>query len=161
LGSLHLLAPNPVFRYLRVRPDGEPKNRSRLVVTFVPRNGRSVEGLMLIHEEERPTGLGVLLSVTLDVPIVRIPMPSNPGSVRGLPPVEFPVPLFDVVASCITIRGSFVGTRQDMVEALAIAADGKVKADIELQPLSAINKLFERLERADGASRVVLEFAPV
>ena len=39
----------------------------------------------------------------------------------GLPPGEFPVPLFDVVANCITIRGSFVGTRQDMAEALAFA----------------------------------------
>jgi threonine dehydrogenase-like Zn-dependent dehydrogenase len=52
----------------------------------------------------------------------------------GLPPGEFPVPLFDVVANCITIRGSFVGTRQDMAEALAFAVGGKVKADIELQP---------------------------
>ncbi|WP_293880370.1 zinc-dependent alcohol dehydrogenase [Sphingomonas sp.] len=76
----------------------------------------------------------------------------------GLPPGEFPVPLFDVVANCITIRGSFVGTRKDMVEALAFAADGKVKADIELQPLSAINTVFERLERGDVPSRVVLNF---
>src|ERR1700685_2513341 len=37
----------------------------------------------------------------------------------GLPPGEFPVPLFEVVASCITIRGSFVGTRQGMADALA------------------------------------------
>jgi propanol-preferring alcohol dehydrogenase len=76
----------------------------------------------------------------------------------GLPPGEFPVPLFDVVANCITIRGSFVGTRQDMAEALAFAAEGKVKADIELQPLSAINKIFERLQHGDVASRVVLDF---
>jgi len=76
----------------------------------------------------------------------------------GLPPGEFPVPLFDVVANCITIRGSFVGTRQDMVEALAFAADGRVKADIELQPLSAINEVFDRLQRGDVASRVVLDF---
>jgi propanol-preferring alcohol dehydrogenase len=45
-----------------------------------------------------------------------------------------------------------------MAEALAFAADGKVKADIELQPLSAINKIFERLEHGDVPSRVVLEF---
>jgi alcohol dehydrogenase, propanol-preferring len=77
----------------------------------------------------------------------------------GLPPGEFPVPLFDVVANCITIRGSFVGTRQDMAEALAFVAAGKVKADIELQPLSAINQIFARLERGDVASRVVLDFA--
>jgi len=76
----------------------------------------------------------------------------------GLPPGEFPVPLFDVVANCITIRGSFVGTRQDMVEALAFAAEGKVKADIELQPLSSINQVFERLQRGDVASRAVLDF---
>ena len=76
----------------------------------------------------------------------------------GLPPGEFPVPLFDVVANCITIRGSFVGTRQDMAEALAFAIGGKVKADIELQPLSAINEIFDRLEHGDVPSRVVLEF---
>src|SRR6202034_3893348 len=76
----------------------------------------------------------------------------------GLPPGEFPVPLFDVVANCITIRGSFVGTRYDMAEALRFAADGKVKADIELAPLSSINDVFNRLERGDIASRVVLDF---
>lgn len=77
----------------------------------------------------------------------------------GLPPGEFPVPLFDVVASCITIRGSFVGTRKDMAEALDFAAAGKVRADIELQPLSAINGIFERLAHGDVPSRVVLDFA--
>ena len=50
----------------------------------------------------------------------------------GLPPGDFPLPLFDVVANCITIRGSFVGNREDMAETLAFAAQGKVKADIEL-----------------------------
>ena len=77
----------------------------------------------------------------------------------GLPPGEFPVPLFDVVANCITIRGSFVGTRADMAEALAFGAAGKVKADIELQPLSAINSVFDRLGRGDVPSRVVIDFA--
>lgn len=77
----------------------------------------------------------------------------------GLPPGEFPTPLFDVVANCITIRGSFVGSRSDMAEALAFAAAGKVKADIELQPLSAINQVFERLAHGDVPSRVVLDFS--
>lgn len=77
----------------------------------------------------------------------------------GIPPGEFPVPLFEVVANCVTVRGSFVGTRADMAEALAFAADGKVKADIELLPLSAINTVFERLQHGDVPSRVVLDFA--
>src|SRR5450830_658599 len=77
----------------------------------------------------------------------------------GLPPGEFPMALFDVVANCITVRGSFVGNRQDMAEALAFAAEGKVRADIELQPLSAINQVFERLERGDVPARVVIDFS--
>jgi propanol-preferring alcohol dehydrogenase len=76
----------------------------------------------------------------------------------GLPPGDFPLPLFDVVANCITIRGSFVGNREDMAEALAFAADGKVRADIELQPLSAINDVLDRLEYGKVAARVVLDF---
>lgn len=77
----------------------------------------------------------------------------------GLPPGDFPTPLFDVVVNCITIRGSFVGTRLDMSEALSFAAAGKVKADIELQPLSAINEVLNRLERGEVPSRVVLDFS--
>jgi propanol-preferring alcohol dehydrogenase len=76
----------------------------------------------------------------------------------GIPPGDFPVPLFDVVADCISIRGSFVGNREDLAESLSFAAEGKVKADIELQPLSAINKVFTRLEHGDVPARVVLQF---
>jgi propanol-preferring alcohol dehydrogenase len=76
----------------------------------------------------------------------------------GLPPGQFPLEIFNLVASCVTVRGSFVGTRKDMAECLDFAATGKVKADIELQPLSAINSIFERLEHGDVPSRVVLDF---
>ena len=76
----------------------------------------------------------------------------------GIPPGDFPVPLFDVVAACISIRGSFVGNREDLAESLSFAAEGKGKADIELQPLSAINDVFTRLEHGDVPARVVLQF---
>jgi hypothetical protein len=46
-----------------------------------------------------------------------------------------------------------------MAEALSFAVGGKVKADIELQPLSSINQIFDRLEHGDVPSRVVLDFA--
>jgi propanol-preferring alcohol dehydrogenase len=69
------------------------------------------------------------------------------------------VPLFDVVANCITVRGSFVGTREDMAQTLDFAARGLVKADVELQPLSAINDVFTRLEHGDVAARIVLDFS--
>jgi len=45
-----------------------------------------------------------------------------------------------------------------MTTFLDFAARGKVKADIELQPLSAINDIFMRLEHGDVAARVVIEY---
>ena len=45
-----------------------------------------------------------------------------------------------------------------MTEALAFAAEGRVHADIELQPLSAVNTIFDRLQHGDVPSRVVIDF---
>jgi propanol-preferring alcohol dehydrogenase len=74
----------------------------------------------------------------------------------GLPPGDFPTPIFDVVLKRLTIRGSIVGTRLDLQEALQFAALGKVTPTIELQPLSAINKVIDRLKQGDVSGRVVL-----
>ena len=54
--------------------------------------------------------------------------------------------------------GSVVGTRRDLTETLEFSADGRVKADIELQPLSAIYDVLGRLEHGDVASRVAIAF---
>ncbi len=54
---------------------------------------------------------------------------------NGLPPGEFPVSIFDMVLNGYTLRGSIVGTRFDLEEALAFAAEGKVKATIETLPM--------------------------
>jgi alcohol dehydrogenase, propanol-preferring len=75
---------------------------------------------------------------------------------NGLPPGEFPVSIFDVVLNRYTIRGSIVGTRLDLEEALSFAAEGKVKAIIETQPLESINDVFQRLKTGKVNGRVVL-----
>jgi alcohol dehydrogenase, propanol-preferring len=75
----------------------------------------------------------------------------------GLPPGEFPAPIFDVVLKRLTIRGSIVGTRKDLEEALQVAGEGKVRASVEGQPLEAINTVFDRLRRGDVQGRVVLQ----
>lgn len=77
----------------------------------------------------------------------------------GLPPGDFPTPLFDVVLKRITIRGSLVGTRQDLHEALQFAAEGKVHANIQRLPLTCINAIFERLCAGKVEGRVVLDIA--
>src|ERR1700687_255836 len=75
---------------------------------------------------------------------------------NGLPPGEFPVSIFDIVLNGYTIRGSIVGTRLDLEESLAFAAEGKVKATIETLPLECINDVFSRLKRGQVNGRVVL-----
>jgi propanol-preferring alcohol dehydrogenase len=76
---------------------------------------------------------------------------------NGLPPGEFPISIFDVVLNRYTIRGSIVGTRMDLEEALTFAADGKVRATIETQPLQSINDVFARLKSGQVNGRVVLQ----
>jgi len=78
---------------------------------------------------------------------------------NGLPPGEFPVSIFDLVLNGQTVRGSIVGTRKDLEEALQFAADGKVKATIEPQPLGSINDIFDRLKQGKVNGRIVLDIA--
>jgi len=75
---------------------------------------------------------------------------------NGLPPGEFPVSIFDLVLNRYTLRGSIVGTRVDLEEALAFAAEGKVKATIETQPLESINDVLARLKAGKVNGRIVL-----
>ncbi|WP_047462073.1 alcohol dehydrogenase AdhP [Rhizobium rhizogenes] len=77
----------------------------------------------------------------------------------GLPPGEFPTPIFDVVLKRITLRGSIVGTRRDLDEAIAFAADGKVKAEITKAPLSDINEIFAKLKAGKVEGRMVLDLS--
>ncbi|MBH5370765.1 alcohol dehydrogenase AdhP [Bradyrhizobium glycinis] len=79
-------------------------------------------------------------------------------SLVGLPPGEFPTPIFDVVLKRITVRGSIVGTRRDLDEAIAFAADGKVKAEVTKVPLAGINDVFDRMKAGKIDGRMVLDF---
>ncbi|MED0668374.1 alcohol dehydrogenase AdhP [Pseudobacillus badius] len=76
--------------------------------------------------------------------------------VVGLPNDELPIPIFDTVLNGVTVKGSIVGTRLDMKEALDFAARGKVKAQIETAPLDEINEVFEKMVQGKINGRIVL-----
>ncbi|MFJ1268263.1 alcohol dehydrogenase AdhP [Legionella lytica] len=76
---------------------------------------------------------------------------------NGLPPGFFPVSIFDMVLEGITLRGSIVGTRLDLQESLAFAAEGKVKATIMTEKLEHINTVFEQLKQGKINGRIVLD----
>ena len=77
-------------------------------------------------------------------------------SLVGLPPGNFPTPIFDVVLKRLTIRGSIVGTRKDLAEALAFAADGKVHSHIHQVRLEDINNIFTNLRAGTVDGRMVI-----
>lgn len=77
---------------------------------------------------------------------------------NGLPPGDFPLPIFDTVLNGVTIRGSIVGTRNDLQESIDFAADGSVQAHVEsTAPLEDINHVFDRMRHGDITGRVVLD----
>ena len=78
-------------------------------------------------------------------------------SLVGLPPGDFPLPIFEVVLKRITIRGSIVGTRLDLTESLAFAAEGSVKTTFAWDKLDNINAVFDRMKPGDIDGRVVLD----
>ena len=74
----------------------------------------------------------------------------------GVPPGEFPTPIFDVVLGRITLRGSIVGGRQDLAEAIGFATEGKVRSTIQKKKLEDINEVFTDLKAGRVNGRIVM-----
>ena len=74
----------------------------------------------------------------------------------GLPPGMISVPVFETVLKRITVRGSIVGTRQDLEESLQFAAEGKVAPHFSWDSLENINEIFRRMEAGKIDGRIVM-----
>src|SRR5262252_8654210 len=66
------------------------------------------------------------------------------------------LPIFNMVLKRITVRGSIVGTRQDLEEALAFAGSGAVSAHFSWDKLENINDIFARMEEGKIDGRIVV-----
>lgn len=77
----------------------------------------------------------------------------------GLPPGDFATPIFDVVLKRITVRGSIVGTRADLADAIAFAAEGTVRARVHEAGLDDINRVLSELRAGRIEGRMVLRVA--
>ena len=80
-------------------------------------------------------------------------------ALNGLPKGHFDLSIFDTVLNRYTVRGSIVGTRKDMQEAVAFAVEGKVKATVHAARLEDINEVFDQMKKGQIDGRVVLEIA--
>lgn len=80
-------------------------------------------------------------------------------SLNGLPPGSFDLPIFETVLNRYTVRGSIVGTRKDMQEAISFAVEGKVKPTIHMAKLEDINSVFDQMKKGEIEGRIVLQIA--
>lgn len=76
----------------------------------------------------------------------------------GLPPGDFPTPIFDVVLKGLTIRGSIVGTRQDLAEAIDFYDRGLIHPNITTRNLEEINNVMDELREGRVDGRVVIGY---
>ena len=74
----------------------------------------------------------------------------------GLPPAEFKTPIVPMVLGRITIRGSIVGGRQDLEEAIQFAAEGKVHSHYHEMKLEDINQVFSDMKAGTLDGRMVM-----
>jgi alcohol dehydrogenase, propanol-preferring len=80
-------------------------------------------------------------------------------AIVGLPPGRFAMPIFDTVLKRITVRGSIVGTRVDLTQALQFSAEGKVKTHYSVSHLHEINDVLDQMKQGEIEGRVVLDMA--
>lgn len=72
-GSVHLVAPNPVFRRLARRLESSPDGtRETILLHLQARAGQNVAGLQLRFIEERPTGICISKQVVLTGPTLSL-----------------------------------------------------------------------------------------
>ncbi|KAF8550404.1 mannitol-1-phosphate dehydrogenase M1PDH1 [Imleria badia] len=75
----------------------------------------------------------------------------------GVPSTPFQAPFELLVGKELKLIGSSVGTRQDAIEALDIAARGKVTCHYTLRRLEELETVFDEMKRGEIVGRVVLK----
>jgi hypothetical protein len=81
LGSVHLVAPNPVFRELEVRREPvSTEGREAVLFRLLPRVGQDIDGLELSVREDRASGVGAARTVPVHRPIVRMVFDRKPAT---------------------------------------------------------------------------------
>jgi propanol-preferring alcohol dehydrogenase len=79
-------------------------------------------------------------------------------AVVGLPKEDLTFFADDLVVSEHKIISSAVGTRAEMRELLAFAAEGKIRCEVETCRLDQINDVFARMQKGELLGRAVIQF---
>ena len=82
--------------------------------------------------------------------------PTGTMLVVGLPANEISFPAIIATAGEVTIKASAVGTRSDLEQVLAMAAQGKLHCQVATRPLAEANATLDEMRSGKISGRVVL-----
>lgn len=82
--------------------------------------------------------------------------PTGTLMVVGLPAENISFPAIMMAAGEVHIKASAVGTRKDLRDVLAMAAEGKLHCQVAGRPLDQINQIFDEMRSGQIAGRIVL-----
>jgi propanol-preferring alcohol dehydrogenase len=77
----------------------------------------------------------------------------------GLSSNTYTLPLIDTVLKGVAVRGSYLGSKEDLDEVFRLAESGAVKAKVAAYDVSEAPALLERLHRGEIEGRAVVRFA--
>jgi propanol-preferring alcohol dehydrogenase len=77
----------------------------------------------------------------------------------GLATASYELPLTDTVLKGIEIRGSYLGTREDLEEVFALARSSEIRPQVQAHALDDVPNVLEQLRRGEIAGRAVITFA--
>ncbi|KAJ5512780.1 Polyketide synthase enoylreductase [Penicillium fimorum] len=110
-------------------------------------DGLGAHAVLLVAVSEKPFQQAVAYARSRGT-IVAIGLPAH---------AYLKAPVFDTVVRMITIKGSYVGNRQDGVEAVRFFARGLIKAPFKTAHLKDLPEVFKLMEEGKIAGRYVLE----
>jgi len=76
----------------------------------------------------------------------------------GMSVSQYELPLLETVLKGIQIRGSYLGTRQDLESVFALARSGAIEAHVETHGIAETPAILERMKRGEIAGRAVVAF---
>lgn len=106
----------------------------------------------LVHDVQAATADGLGPHAVLLLAVSELPFQQAASYVRprgtivaiGLPAnAHLKAPVFGTVIRMVTIKGSYVGNRQDGIEAIDFFARGLIKAPFKTVPLSELGHVYE------------------
>jgi alcohol dehydrogenase, propanol-preferring len=74
----------------------------------------------------------------------------------GISVNQYDLPLVDTIVKGITVRGSYLGTRQELAEVFELARSGAIRAHVHTHALEETPAVLESMRRGEILGRAVI-----